>query len=214
MKRQLASVAVAALLLLAAVSGGVVAQDDEEDSLFEQFTGVETSSAEDSGLLDGVGATIDTAGKYIDRTVYGVSSMLSDRTDAERAQDYATNTTEVFNANNETLTNYTDSRVGNVTGSEWDTIAVEFQVGDATATRYLVTDYENGNFTNGAMVNDTNRTVDKTLVLEDYAAKSAADELEYFTTEYAAENRDVDLALLSRMQAHADNIDLPEGVRN
>ena len=212
MQRQLASAAVAALLLLAAVSGGVVAQEEEENSLFEEFTGVETNSADDSGWLDGVDATIATATNWAERATYGVSSMLSEKTDAERAQTYATNTTEVFNSHNETLATYTDSRV-NVTGSEWDTIAVEFGVGDETATRYLVSDYQNGNFTDAVMVNDTNRTVDKTLVLEDYAAKKASDELEYFATEYAAEDRDVDFALLSRMQAYAGNIELPDGVR-
>ncbi len=213
MKRQLASVGVAVLLLLAAASGGVVAQeDDEEDSLFEQFTGVETNSNEDSSWLDGLGATVSAASNWGDRAMYGIESMLSDQTDAERAQQYATNTTAVFNSHNETLVNYTNTRVG-VTPGDWDTIEVQFTAGDATATRYIVAENASGNFTSAAMVNQTNRSVDKTMSIENSAAKSAPDELEYFATEYAAEDRNVDMALLSRMQAYADNIDLPEGVR-
>lgn len=213
MKRQLASVAVAAMLLLAAFSGGVAAQEDEEDSLFEQFTGVETNSNEDSGWLDGFSAAASAAGNFYDRAMYGVESLLSDQTDAERAQEYAANTTEVFNANNETLLNYTNARV-TATPEEWDTIEVQFTAGDATATRYIVSESADGNFTAAAMVNDTNRTIDKTMRIEDSAAKSAPDELEYFAEEYAAEDRNIDLSLMSRMQAYADNIDLPDGVRN
>lgn len=213
MKRQLASVAVAALLLLAAASGGVVAQeDDEEDSLFKQFTGVETSSDDDSGWLDGLGATTSAASNWADRAMYGVNALLSDQTDAERAEEYASNTTEVFNSHNDTLVNYTNARVA-ATPGDWDTIEVQFGAGDATATRYIVAESADGNFTSAAMVNETNRTVDKTMAIENSAAKSAPEELEYFATEYAAEDRDIDLSLMSRMQAYADNIDLPEGVR-
>ncbi len=211
MRRVLTSVGVVMLLLVASISGGVVAQTEDENSLFEQLTGEDTDDTTLGDRVDAVTATLDG---YLERATYSASSVqatLNGTSDAERAQTYATDATAVYNANNQTIEEYTNKRV-TATVSEWDTIAVEFTVGEATATRYLVSEEQNGEFTHSEMVNDTTREVDRTLRLDEYAAESASEELSYFVEEYAAEDENVDASLVSRMQAYASNIDLPEGV--
>jgi len=213
MRRVITTVGVVALLLIASISGGVAAQTDDENSLFEQLTGEDTDDKTLGDRVDAVTAALDG---YVERATYAASSAqatLDGTSDAERAQEYATNATEVYNAHNETIESYTNKRV-NVTVAEWDTIAVEFGVGDATATRYLVADEQNGVFANSQMVNDTSREVDHTLRLDGYAAKNAGEELEYFAEEYAAEDKNVDASLMTRMQAYAPSVDLPEEVMN
>ncbi len=213
MRRVITSVGVVALLLIASISGGVTAQTEDENSLFEQLTGEDTDDKTLGDRVDAVTAAIDG---YLERATYAASSTqatLDGTSDAERAQGYATNATEVYNTHNETIESYTNKRV-NVTVANWDTIAVEFGVGEATATRYLVADAENGNFVNSKMVNDTTRDVDHTLELDGYAAKNAGKELSYFAEEYAAVDRNVDGSLMTRLQAYAPNVDLPKEVVN
>ncbi len=211
MRHALTSVGVVSLLLIASLSGGVAAQtDDGEHSLFEQLTG----EGDDKTLGDRVDAVTAAIDGYLERASYtatAAQAKLNGTSDAERVQSYATNVTEIYNANNETLETYTNNRV-NVTVSKWDTIAIEFEVGDATATRYLLSNERNGEFVDSKMVNDTTRDVDHTLRLDGYAAKSASEELSYFTNEYAADGRDIDASLLTRMQAYAPSIELPEQV--
>lgn len=213
MRQVITSVGVVALLLIASISGGVVAKTEDENSLFEQLTGEDTGDKTLGDRVDAVTAALDG---YLEKAAYQASSaqaVFDGKTDSERAQEYATNATEVYNANNETIENYTNKRVS-VNVSEWDTIAVQFGVDDATATRYLVADNQNGNFANSKMVNDISREVDQTLRLDGYAAKSAGEELSYFVDEYAAKNRDIDASLMTRMQAYAPSINLPDKVMN
>ncbi len=213
MRRLITSGGVIALLLVASISGGVVAQTEEENSLFEQLTG---DDADEKTLGDRVDAVTAAVDGYLERAVYTAGSAqatLNGTSDVDRAQEYAADATEVYNAHNETIEQYTNKRVS-VTVASWDTVAVEFGVGDATATRYLVSNAENGDFANSRMVNDTTREVDHTLRLDGYAAKNADKELSYFVEEYAAEDKDIDASLMTRMQAYAPNIELPEEVMN
>ncbi|WP_153952736.1 hypothetical protein [Halosegnis longus] len=211
---RLSTVAVLAVAVLLVTSGAGVAtatQTQEESSLFDQLTGVEVSSS-DATLGERVDAVSTVAQKFIDRAMYEFGKLTADTSSMDRAQQYASNTSAVFETHAAALEPYVNQRVS-APVSDWDTIAVEFVVEDATATRYLLADESNGEFTNLRMVNDTTRDVDGTLTIEEFAAEDAASELDYFATEYVAENRDVDMALLSRMQAYSDSIDLPDGVR-
>ncbi|WP_373190031.1 hypothetical protein [Halolamina sp.] len=207
------SVAVAAMLLIAGMSGAVVAQTEEEDSLFEQLTGTETD--DDATLGERIDATTAALASYQDRAAYSVSTtrekLSGDVTDADLAARYAESTKSTFNQNNATLEDYVNARV-NANVSDWDTIAVEHRVGEEPTIVYLLSENSSGEFADSRMVNTTNRTVDHTLVLEDNAAESADEELSYFVEDYAADKKDIDRSLITRMQAYADQIVLPEGV--
>ncbi len=213
MTRIIASVALATMLLLAGMTGAVVAQEDEEDSLFEQLTGTDTDDEVTLGAR--IDATNAALAGYQDRASYTASTMSAkvtgEKTNADFAEQYAQDTKATFNINNATLEDYVNQRVS-VNVSEWDVIAIEHRVGDASSTVYLTASKNSGSFDNATMVNTTDRTVDHTLVLEENAAESADEELAYFVENYAADGKDIDRALITRMQAYADQITLPEEV--
>lgn len=207
----IAVLAVAVLLVSSGAGVATATQTQEEASLFDQLTGVELSSS-DATLGERVDAVSTVAEKFVDRAMYRVGKLTASDSSMDRAQQYASNTSAVFETHAAAIEPYVNERVS-ASVTDWDTIAIEFVVDDATATRYLLADESSGEFTDLRMVNDTTRDVDGTLTIEEFAAEDAASELEYFATEYVAENRDVDMALLSRMQAYSGAIELPDGVR-
>lgn len=203
-----ATVLLSALLVIVAVApGAVVAQDD---SIWDGFS----EDEDEVSITDRISIANAEVAALLDRISYSVSSRTtSDDADA-RATEYADAFANTFAEHNETLETYTNDRF---TGdaSQYNVIAFEFVVDDAETTRYLVADVNatDDTFHNSSIVGQTDRSVDYTITLEEYAAKNAADELDYFAEEYAAENRGIDKQLLTRMaNRYAGDIELPDEV--
>jgi len=203
---------VAALLALlvafaAVVPAGVVAQ---EDSIWDGFG----DDDEDVSITERVSIVNEEIGAYLDKAQYTAASFTTEETEADRAERYGTEFADTYREHNETLETYANSRFsGNA--SEYDVIAFEFTVGDATANRYLIADANDStaNFSNSRVVNATDRSVDYEIGLNEFAAKNAPAELEYFASEYAAEDRDIDTKLLVRMsKRYGGDITLPEEI--
>lgn len=195
------------LVAVAGVAPGVAAQ---ESSIWDSFD----AEDDDISVLERVSIANAEIMATLDKLQYRAASVTTDESGADRADRYANDFTDTYAEHNETLESYANSRFsGNA--SEYDVIALEFAAADETTTRYLVADANDstGNFSNSEIVNTTDRSVDYTVGFEEYAAKNAASELEYFATEYAAEDKDIDRALLTRMgKRYAGDIDLPEEV--
>ncbi|AUV84695.1 hypothetical protein C2R22_24515 (plasmid) [Salinigranum rubrum] len=214
---------IAVILVTATVSGGVVAQEDDS-SFWDDFTNDEDDGApgglscivpfDETTLSDCNDQIATSLDAQVDRATYSASTALDSGDDEESAAtDAAAAFAETFNDNSDTLESYANQRfTGN--GSEYNVIQLDFQIGDTTQTRYLVADVSGGEFANSSVVEATDRDVDHTVVLHDFAAREASDELSRFVTEYAEDDEDIDSALEHRMASrYLGHIDAPEEVR-
>ncbi|MFW5956756.1 MAG: hypothetical protein ACOCQY_05070 [Halorhabdus sp.] len=201
------AVLVSALFVLATVTASPAAAQDS--SLWDDFSADEGTDLSLSERIDITNAEIAAS---LDKIGFQIEAGREDTTDEERATQNANDFAAEFDDQNSTLEEYAnDNFDGNA--SEYDVIALEFQVGEETETRYIVADANNSTFSNSTVVNSTDRTADWTLTLEEYAAANADEELEYFADEYAAENRSIDKPLLTRMgKRYGTHVDLPEEV--
>lgn len=214
--------ALIAFVVVTAALPGTVAADDH--SLWDEFTNDEDGGVpgglacvvpfDNTTLADCNRQTLTALQATIDRASYRASTILDDESEeqtaaTEAADDFAA----TYNDNSDSLESYANKRfTGNE--SEYNVIQLDFQIGDATATRYLVADAGDSGFENSSVVNSTDRDVDHTVVLHDFAAREASDELSRFVTEYVDEERDIDDALLHRMASrYGGHVDLPEEVR-
>lgn len=104
-------------------------------------------------------------------------------------------------------------------GEERDVLEITFVLGDEEAVRYLVADIDSttGNYSSAAMLDRAayedrgldDADTDETVKLSGFAADNAAEELDTFVVEYAAEDRDLagssDLARMTT--SYAGSID-------
>lgn len=198
----------ALLLVLAAVPAPAIA--DEDDGL-----GVFDDGDDDLTLAERVGAANDALAGVAARVWWDAKSLFSsDADDATAVEQQADDVQELVNEHNESLETYINDRFDG-DASDWNVIAVRFEQGEHGETRYLVADVNETDqtFENGSMVESTDRDVDATVVLEDYAAANAADELDSFIENYVEEDRDVDAALRRRLaQQYLGDVELPDEV--
>lgn len=195
MRRPLAVVLVCLLALSAVAGPPVAAQSDS--GLVDSLTDDEGASGFLKGLLPG-------ATSIIDRVQYTTTGEPDPETHADALES-------TYNDNSATIEDWVNPRFSR-TESEWNVIKIELTQGDETATRYLVADVNNGSFENSSITDETDRSVDRTVTIEDYAVTKADDELAYFIAEHAEPDSDLDTALRSRMAQYKTNIELPEGV--
>ncbi|MFW5911658.1 MAG: hypothetical protein ACOCQV_02860 [Halolamina sp.] len=179
-----------------------------------------SAQSDDGGVLDGFlddeddGTDLSaTVAGVVDKNVWQASQYLS-LSDADEDQQAAEqdrhDLQQAFAANNESIESYANDRFdGNA--SEWDVIEIAHVRDEGNATHYLVADAENGSFENARMVNETDRDVDHTLTLEEYASDAAHAELDTFVTDYVATDRNVTTGYATRLAAeYSGYVERPE----
>lgn len=162
-----------------------VAQSDEDDGLV-------------GDLLDGEDDGTDWS-ERVRGAVTGFVNRVTADTDGTDAATAAADFQAAFNANNATLQSYANNR--STAGTDFDVLAVTFDVDDETETVYLVADVTDGDYQNATAVDATDRTVDEECILEDHAATQADNEVANFTEEFANTNDDPNDRYLGRLAA-------------
>ena len=202
----------ALLVVCAAIAGstvGVAGQSDDGvlgDFLDDEDDGTNWSERV-SALASGAAAK---ASWYA-----GQALSLSDAdADQEAAEADREDLQQEFNANNESIENYMNTRFdGNA--SKWDVIAVHHIRDDGEATHYIVADGNGSAFSNARMVDATDRSVDKEVTLSDYASDNAATELETFIGDFVEEDKGVTSTYLQRLaHKYSGYVETPEGFEN
>lgn len=159
-RRQTAIIAV--LVVLVSTSAGAIAQDTapKVDAPFvDRLLGLNDKWASVSTL----DATLAAAKGRVDRytgwtaTKTNFGHEVSPEKELQRVQSF-------YNANNETFLRYANSRV-NATGDH-DVVNITFKYGGLEATRYLVADVEDGNYTS-ARIQASPSNIDSHTELED-----------------------------------------------
>lgn len=118
-----------------------------------------------------------------------------------------------YNPRSDNFESWINSR--STASTEFDVLALEFQLGGETSTAYLVADVENESYQNSSIVDATDRDVDQNVTLCGYAADSAPDELEEFYGDYVESGDDVDRSYVGGLAgSYRKNVDttLPIGV--
>jgi len=177
-----------ALLVVTAFVGagsmGVAAQSD--DGAF--FDGL-IADDDDQGILEEVGIWVAGATSGASRTY---AAYLGDEANATT---YAEDFTTAFNEHNESLEAFASERL--TADTNHDVFAVHFHDReDGNVTRYVVSDVDNGSWTNARVLTPTefdatNRTADQWVSLDWYQSRAAGDELETFVDEHAEPNEDL-----------------------
>lgn len=202
--RYLAVAMLAALVITSALSvgAGVAAAQDGEtddggllDALFGDDDSESETDSDESGLLSWSSAS--TLWESYKGTAAGTFERFSQwgtEADAQRAAD---DVQTFVNSHNETIEQYINSRT--TASEEFDVVAIEFRDDSGSDTRYLVADVSSGNYTNGRMVDSTERSVDETCELEDQAVANARDELDSVFETYIKSDDDVDAGKLAEL---------------
>lgn len=179
-------------------NGGVLGDfldDDEEDSRWAAVKAAATGT--------------------LNKNLWWVSNLdpLSDaEADQQKAEQDRADLQETFNANSETIANYSSTYFGG-SASEWDVIAIHHVRDDGNVTQYLVADADNSTFSNASMVNTTDRTVDHEVTLEGAASDNAGAELDTFVETFAAVDNPVTREYVSRLATeYSGYIDRPEAL--
>jgi len=183
---------VCSVLFVTSMAVAPVAADHAEDESF--VDGLRDDDAD--GWTEATGALL--AG-YWDRGSY-ILSTQSPRGDGppaanESAEEFQT----YFNNHSQDLVNYTNDR--GVGSEDYDVFRIRFEQEGQQETVYLVANYNTTAeaYDNASVVDDTDREVDERITLEDYAAANAAEELEYFYTNFVAENETAGTAYEKRL---------------
>lgn len=183
-------VLLALVVVLATVSGASVVAADS-DGTFGEFIGDDDEGTDWRAVVDGI----------LSKNKWYVSNLLSvsdEDADQEAAESDRGDLQATFNANNQSIENYTNARFsGNA--SEWDVIAIHHVRDDGEATHYLVATSNNSTFSNAQMVNSTDRAVDKEVTLRGYASDNAHNELDHFISEFVAEDRSINRSYLKEL---------------
>lgn len=206
MKRLLVALAV----VMAMVGGApAVAAQSDDAGILSDFLDDEEEGAWASAKAAAAGT--------LDKSIWWASNFdpLSDaEEDQQKAEQDRADLQQTFNANSETLTNYTSTYFGG-TATEWDVIAIHHVRGEGNATHYIVADGENSTFSNASMVNTTDRTVDHEVTLEGAASDNAGAELETFVEEFAEPDKPVTASYTSRLATqYSGYVDRPEALTN
>jgi hypothetical protein len=159
-------------------------------------------STDDSSFFDSLVTSDDGEPGFVQRLLLEVTSLGSRTVDQYtsspgNATQYAEDTTETFNANNESIETYVSERLTVVT--DYDVYAVHFhdRAGN-NVTRYVVStantdagSYENARMLTPSEFENANRSTDYEVELDWFVSKHANSELEHFVDEYATTGDDL-----------------------
>ena len=192
MRHNLPVIALTTVLTLSLVAPAPVAADDGESVL----DGL--SDDEDSSILDSIGETADfvggqAKGLYARAKAYDLledeSETWSTEAKAEAVRsEVASNATLYESWLNSQLTASTDR----------DVLSVTIRNETSETTVYVVSDVSNGSYHNLTAVNETSRTVDETITLEERAGRNAPEELVEFRERTAIPEETVSKGTLGR----------------
>jgi hypothetical protein len=184
MKRHLLVAMLVVTAAIGAGSMGVAAQED--DGAF--FDGL-VADDDDGGLLA-------SAGKWLAGATSGLSRTYAAYVgDEANASTYAADFEAAFNEHNGSLEAFANERL--TADTNHDVFVLHFHDrSDGNVSRYVVSDVENGSWTNARVLNQsefeaTNRTADQWISLDWYQSRAAGDELETFVDEHAEPNEDL-----------------------
>jgi len=208
-QNSLRAAALAALLVLATVGAAPLAVADHQESdaagVFDGVVSVdEDQSADNSSMMD----SVRRAASRIAGAASGTLARLTDRGTDQTASEAADSAQSEFNANNQTIQSYINTRATASEGA--DVLKLTFEIDDEEATRYVVADVNgtDNSYENASMVNETDREVDESCTLEDQAADNAGDELGTFVEEFASEDEDMSASYQGRMASqYAGEVD-------
>jgi len=188
------SIVFAALLVSSVVASPALADESGgEESFFDGLVDSETAV----GLGQQAASVVAEATSWAARTK---AKVFNDN--AGNATKYASEFTDSFNEQNETIQSYANARLDAT--ADYDVFAVHFHDrSEGNVTRYVVADVSNGNYSNTRAVSELpmNRGVDHHVSLDWYQSKHASDELESFVDDYAAKEKDVSAGYRAKMLA-------------
>jgi hypothetical protein len=159
---------VAVLLVVASVATPAAAQT-AEDSV---FAALDPDGDEGDSLLTDIQEVGDWAlavsDSVTDRVLFTVERITGDTSGAEAV---ASDLTTWTNNRSGELINYANQHLDAVNGTEFDVLEVTLEGADGSATRYVTADVNSttGNYTSLEVVESTNRTVDQTITLSEFA---------------------------------------------
>lgn len=203
-KRLVTTLFVGMLVLAAGVATPVAAQDS---GILDDFQSEEESSTAGMAL-----AAIDGITDRVSYWAGGINPLADDPDPETAVSNDAAELRSVVTNNSSVIEAYANDRfAGNA--SEWNVIEITHERDEATTTHYLVADVNasTGDFENVSMAASTNRTVDQSLVLEDYLSDQAAAEMSHFIENYAAEDKDITGEYISRLGSkYKGHYELPD----
>lgn len=213
--RQFASIALAFMLVLSAVPMGAAAQQSDSGPL-----GVFDDTAEDASRMQQAGAAATAA---LDRVEYYLASQLPDAVpfvDGNSTEDVDTHAQEItdeVNQHNASIETYINTHVSDsVNKTDYDVVRLDLEDADGNErTIYAVSTVNSStdNVSEMQVVNSTNRTVDYTLVLSDFASQEFSEDLQWARENYVSEDRAPDGRIRGRFTAKyaGGHIDVQEG---
>jgi hypothetical protein len=176
------TVLLAVLVATSALTGVVVAQSSEDTSFVDKL--VEPGDQGTDGILADAALAAARLSSTPDRVI---ADWFGDEGNATQ---YAQNFKQTFNANNQTITKYTNERIN--ASTSLDVLAVTFSDKSGhESTVFLVANASTNQYQNVRVVNDTTRTVDENLTADWYLSRNAASELDAFVTDYADPGEDL-----------------------
>lgn len=194
------SIALAVLALVAiagvATQPGLAQSDDEslDDELIntsEDVSGIDIAIALGDGLSRRFSLWADSL----------QNRGLTRDSDREQARQYAQDTREYFNANNDSFRQYLNDHDSG--GTDKQVLELRFSVDGETEPEYIVGDWNtsDGDYDTLEMVDTTDRAVDKCIPLADHAARNAETELERFHEQFVETDTVPDRAYAKEMAA-------------
>lgn len=184
-KNRLSTLAVTALLVMAAFAGGpaTVSAEAGNSSIVDSLFAPDTDNSDVSSVDRLIEAAKGTAAKY-------VGKLTGSGPEEASAKEYANATQSTFNANSDDIENWTNTRTN--ASEDYDAVRVKLTDDDGNSEwMFVVSDLsaDGKNYTNMRAMNlsefrDTNREVDATYRLSEYASRNANSELETFITDY------------------------------
>lgn len=122
-------------------------------------------------------------------------------TSSANVQEEASQLESTYNENSGDFTSWANAQTAgqDFNHSAYDTIKIRMQVNDENATRYLIALVDGDRFATTTVVNETDRTVDETLVLKGKAAVDADSILETIHEDYVLEDRAISREYQTRL---------------
>lgn len=181
---------VAVIVLSATVPVTAAADSDPPDDLF----------GADSETVPGIGVSTESVPAFVEGLLARFDAadipFLENESD-ETAADAAQNVQTAFNGNASSFQEYVNNRTS--ASTDYDVIALEYVIGDETATMYLVANVSDGDYQDMSIVDSTDRTADETCTFEDRAARQADAELERFHDETVVNGEAISQARVARL---------------
>lgn len=195
------------LLATPTVVGGAAAQAD---------------SGGESGILS---STIDWA-RSVGSSVYQSAQGVADRLSYGAAHAVGLGSEETASDTVDALRDYADDGdredsivtyanahlPENASPTDYDVLRLDLEAGDEQRTVYAVSTVSDGNVTDVAVVDSTDRTVDYTLVFDEFATRELPSDVAWVYEKYVEPDEEPDAGLTARFTAkYPGHVEVTEG---